>query len=116
MQNPQNILITGASSGIGRALAVAYAKPGINLFICARNEKNLLQTKTICENLKANVFSKILNVCDQLASKNWIAEIEENFAIDLDEMLNLGLVHGDINYSNVIFNGDLLMLIDFEKF
>ena len=38
----------------------------------------------------------------------------QNFAIDLDEMLNLGLVHGDINYSNVIFNGDLLMLIDFE--
>ena len=30
MKNPQNILITGASSGIGRALAVAYSKAGVN--------------------------------------------------------------------------------------
>jgi short-subunit dehydrogenase len=93
MQNPQNILITGASSGIGRALAITYAKPNVNLFICARNEKNLLQTKTICENLKANVFIKILDVCDQLASKNWIAEIEQNFALDL-VIANAGISAG----------------------
>jgi hypothetical protein len=37
-----------------------------------------------------------------------------NLAIDLDEMQNLGLVHGDMNYSNFIFDGNLLRLIDFE--
>lgn len=37
-----------------------------------------------------------------------------NLANDLDEMLNLGLVHGDLNYSNVIFDGNLLRIIDFE--
>ena len=37
-----------------------------------------------------------------------------NLAIDLDEMLNLGLVHGDLNHSNIIFDGNLLRLIDFE--
>ncbi len=37
-----------------------------------------------------------------------------NLAIDLDEMQNLGLVHGDMNYSNFIFDGSLLRLIDFE--
>jgi hypothetical protein len=37
-----------------------------------------------------------------------------NLSIDLDEMQNLGLVHGDLNYSNVIFDGNLLRLIDFE--
>ena len=37
-----------------------------------------------------------------------------NLAIDLDEMLDLGLVHGDLNYSNIIFDGHLLRVIDFE--
>ena len=37
-----------------------------------------------------------------------------NLAIDLDKMLNLGLVHGDINYSNIIYNGTSLKLIDLE--
>ena len=37
-----------------------------------------------------------------------------NLAIDLDEMQNLGLVHGDMNYSNFIFDGNLLRIIDFE--
>ena len=37
-----------------------------------------------------------------------------NLAIDLDEMQNMGLVHGDMNYSNFIFDGNILRLIDFE--
>lgn len=37
-----------------------------------------------------------------------------NLAIDLDEMLNMGLVHGDLNHSNIIFDGNFLRLIDFE--
>jgi hypothetical protein len=37
-----------------------------------------------------------------------------NLAIDLDEMQNLGLVHGDMNNSNFIFDGNFLRLIDFE--
>ena len=37
-----------------------------------------------------------------------------NLAIDLDEMLGMGLVHGDLNHSNIIFDGNLLRLIDFE--
>lgn len=35
-------------------------------------------------------------------------------AIDLDKMLGMGLVHGDLNHSNIIFDGNLLRLIDFE--
>ena len=53
MKNPKNILITGASSGIGRALAIAYSAQGINLFLCGRNAEKLSLTKAICEELKA---------------------------------------------------------------
>lgn len=38
------IIITGASKGIGRAIAEAYASEGNNLLLCARNEKVLGET------------------------------------------------------------------------
>jgi len=40
----KNIIITGASKGIGKAIAAAFAADGANLFLCSRNESNLLNT------------------------------------------------------------------------
>jgi short-subunit dehydrogenase len=37
----KNALITAATKGIGRAIAIAFAKEGINLAICARSESDL---------------------------------------------------------------------------
>ena len=37
-------LVTGASRGIGRAIAEAYARAGARVFICGRNESSLTQT------------------------------------------------------------------------
>lgn len=39
-----NVVITGASRGIGRAVAEIYAQHGYNLYLAARNEAGLLQT------------------------------------------------------------------------
>ncbi len=36
-----NVVITGASKGIGQAIAVSFAAEGNNLFLCARNEIDL---------------------------------------------------------------------------
>ncbi len=39
-----NIVITGASKGMGKALAVKFATYGNNIFICSRNEMELSKT------------------------------------------------------------------------
>lgn len=83
MKNPKNILITGAGSGIGRALAIAYSKEGVNLFLCGRNLEKLQEAKILCEALKANVLLESIDVCDEVATRNWIEKIEENHQLDL---------------------------------
>ena len=93
MQNPKNILITGASSGIGRELAIAYAAAGVNLFLCGRDEKKLEAVKILCEQLKANVSCKSFDIKNAEACANWIAEIEQNFALDL-VIANAGISAG----------------------
>jgi short-subunit dehydrogenase len=93
MKNPKNILISGASSGIGRALAIAYSDADTNLFLCGRNLEKLLETKSLCEHLKANVYCEILDICDESAVKNYIEKIEKNFALDL-VIANAGISAG----------------------
>lgn len=39
-----NVIITGASKGIGKAIAGAFAAEGAHLFLCARNEVTLYNT------------------------------------------------------------------------
>lgn len=45
MIQTKNALITGATKGMGRAISIAFAKQGINLSICSRNEQELSDFK-----------------------------------------------------------------------
>lgn len=62
-----SILITGASSGIGAALAEEYASPGIKLVLVGRNTRRLKMTEDICRRLGATVFISVLDVTDEKA-------------------------------------------------
>ena len=44
----KTVWITGASSGIGEACAIAFAKKGASLILSARNEKKLQDVKSKC--------------------------------------------------------------------
>lgn len=78
-----NIIITGATSGIGKELARIYANENNNLFLTGRNEERLQEIKEICQKLNAKVETAIIDVVDELATKNWIKNIATNHHIDL---------------------------------
>lgn len=63
-----NIVITGASRGIGKAIAEAFAAEGNTLFLCARNEKKLAETAAELRNKYPGCIIHIM-VAD-LADKN----------------------------------------------
>ncbi len=110
--NLKNILITGAGSGIGRALALSYSAAGVNLFLCGRNLQKLQEVKNLCEALKANVLLEVLDVRDELQTQNWITKIEENFELDLviaNAGISAGTAGGTESFSQVkeIFSTNL---------
>ena len=41
----KRVVLTGGSKGIGKAIALAFAKQGANLSICARGEADLTTTQ-----------------------------------------------------------------------
>ncbi len=93
----KNILITGATSGIGEALALHYAaKEAKTLFICGRNQERLLIVSKKCEKLGTTVFSKIIDVADRQAMKEWINECEQKAALNL-VIANAGISSVDNN-------------------
>jgi len=91
--NPQNILITGASSGIGAALARGYSKPRRYLALSGRDVERLQQVADECRDLGAEVEAKIVNVCDRDAMAAWVARIEADYPLDL-VIANAGISGG----------------------
>lgn len=76
MKNPSYILITGASSGIGQALAVHYAKKDVYLYLNGRHQDRLNQVKQICESKGAFVWAKPIHVTDKESMEEWIGNIK----------------------------------------
>ncbi|WP_166421810.1 SDR family oxidoreductase [Pseudoalteromonas sp. Z1A8] len=55
----KNILITGASSGLGKGMAKEFAKQGCNLALCARRFELLEQLKAELEQVNPNITISI---------------------------------------------------------
>ena len=112
------ILITGASSGLGRALALACAAPGVALHLSGRDVDRLAQTAQAAGAMGAQVQTRSLDVRDRAAMADWVggagrlglvianagvsagtlghavenaAQIRDIFAVNLDGALNTAL-------------------------
>lgn len=73
--NYQVICITGASSGIGAALAQYYAQPGTTLALIARNDDQLLAIAGKCQAKGAVVHKYSADVTDLEAMRRCAADL-----------------------------------------
>ncbi|MBO7097484.1 MAG: SDR family NAD(P)-dependent oxidoreductase [Alphaproteobacteria bacterium] len=97
----KNILITGASSGIGAALALRYANEGAAyLFLCGRNKDRLENVAEKCRYRGAIVETKVLDVTDQESMKQWIAQCDEKAPLNL-VFANAGVSTGEETACNI---------------
>lgn len=92
----QNILITGASSGLGKGMALQYAKMGRNLALCARRVDRLEALKSELEQVNPNitVLIKSLDVNDHDAVFSIFKEFKQEMG-SLDRVIvNAGMGKG----------------------
>lgn len=93
MHDPSAILITGASGGIGAALARVYAAPGARLALTGRNAGRLETCAAACRALGADVRSAALDVVDAHALGSWVEAIDREWPLDL-VIANAGITGG----------------------
>lgn len=119
--NPPVVVITGASAGLGRAIAHAFAKKGAKIGLIARNPEALDAARAECEQLGGRAITLPLDVADAEAVDAAADRVEAELgAIDIwvndamvsvfspvkemepsdyrrvTEVLYLGFVHGTL--------------------
>ena len=83
VRDPRSILITGASSGIGAALARAYAAPRTRLAICGRDAARLAAVADLCRERGAEVIETCLDVTEAPAVAAWIDTADRASPLEL---------------------------------
>ena len=80
-------LITGASGGIGSAIAKQFAREGLNLVLCGRSTEKLAAIRTTCENLGAQVLTISGDVTADSFPAEAMAAVQDRFG-GLDILVN----------------------------
>lgn len=85
----QTAIITGASSGIGKAVALKLAQNGYNVALCARREEKLNEVKAeiLKENKDAGVLVGVVDVTDADVVNSFVSQVVDTFG-KVDVLIN----------------------------
>jgi short-subunit dehydrogenase len=83
MKNFSGIVITGASSGIGEALALDYARPGVALALTGRDAARLEAVAAACRARGATVAADTVDVVDRETFAAWLTAFDDAHPVDL---------------------------------
>ena len=102
------IVITGTTSGIGKALALYYAQPGVTLGLIGRRQTLLTTTATACIARGATVVPAALDVRDGAAMSAYAEQfVRQTQGIDL-VIANAGVGEpDDLRSGNAAYHADI---------
>jgi short-subunit dehydrogenase len=83
MKEFSSIVITGASSGIGEALALDYARPGAALALTGRDAGRLEAVARACRAKGATVVADTIDVVDRAGLADWLVAFDDIHPVDL---------------------------------
>jgi len=95
-----NVIITGASKGIGKAIAQEFAKHGHNLILCSRNEVDLFTTMSAIQTTYPEITIKAKAFDLSIAAKDfgfWILDSgwKPDILINNAGLFHPGSVHSE---------------------
>ncbi len=88
-----SIAITGATGGLGAALAVACAAPGVTLFLSGRAVDRLDRVARQCRERGAQVHTAVFDITDGTAARDWVLSADRHTPLDA-VIANAGLSSG----------------------
>jgi short-subunit dehydrogenase len=83
MKTFSSIVLTGASSGIGEALALDYAGPGVALALTGRDAERLETVAAGCRAKGATVVAETIDVTDRERLLPWLTAFDQAHPVDL---------------------------------
>lgn len=81
--SPTTILITGATGGIGGALALEYAAPGRTLILHGRHPERLEAVAAKCRDAGATVVLERFDLADTQRLQQWLLTVDAQSPLDL---------------------------------